>query len=120
MPRALHHVEALLGLGATLRRSSVHRPAVAVPHRAGERPDQHPQQGHHERQRDKDRQDHPAPPFRWFLAEEERRPAPRRYSGGSTRAAGLWLSRSDLTASASARWSWVWISPTIDRARPEA
>ena len=59
-------------------RSLLDHSAVPVPHRAGERPDQHPQQGRHERQRDKDRQNHPAPPLRWFrlrpLTLDPRRP----------------------------------------------
>ena len=58
--------------------SLVDHSAVPVPLRAGERPDQHPQQGRHERQRDKDRQNHPAPPLRWFrlrpLTLDPRRP----------------------------------------------
>jgi hypothetical protein len=42
------------GLLGARARSSVDRSAVPVSHWAGERPDQHPQQGRHERQRDED------------------------------------------------------------------
>jgi hypothetical protein len=42
------------GLQGPARWSVVDRSAVPVPDRARERPDQHPQQGRHERQRDED------------------------------------------------------------------